>query len=273
MNEYLKAAIETAHEAGAVLREEFDRPKRISYKGEVDIVTESDRRSEAIIVARLKERFPSHAIVAEEGGGAAAAGAKFCWYVDPLDGTTNFAHGYPCFAVSIGLSEDGELVAGAVLNPVSNELFSAARGEGAWLNERPIRVSSVEKLATSLVATGFPTHHRKRSANINYYWEFTLRSHGVRRDGAAALDLCSVACGRFDAFWEFNLKPWDTAAGVLIVREAGGAVSDLAGGPYRPGGPDLLASNGLIHEEMKQVAQIAERAAKIVDSEAGVKNG
>jgi myo-inositol-1(or 4)-monophosphatase len=263
MNEYLKAAIETAREAGAVLREEFDRPKRISYKGEVDIVTESDRRSEAIIVARLKERYPGHAIVAEEGGGAAGAGAKYCWYVDPLDGTTNFAHGYPCFAVSIGLSEDGELIAGAVLNPVSNELFSAARGEGAWLNERPIRVSAVEKLATSLVATGFPTHHRKRSANINYYWEFTLRSHGVRRDGAAALDLCSVACGRFDAFWEFNLKPWDTAAGALIVREAGGIVTDLGGGPYHLGGPHLLASNGLIHDEMKQVAEIAATAADL----------
>jgi len=262
MNEFLKIAIETAHEAGAVLRREFERPKQISYKGEVDIVTESDRRSEAMIVARLRERFPGHAIVAEEGGGAVAAGAKYCWHVDPLDGTTNFAHGYPCFAVSIGLSEDGEPIAGAVFNPVSGELFTAARGEGAYLNEQRIRVSLVDKLANSLVATGFPTHQRKRSANMNYYWEFTLRSHGVRRDGSAALDLCSVACGRFDAFWEFSLNSWDTAAGVLLVREAGGIVTDLGGGPYHPGGPHLLASNGLIHDEMKEVAAIAERAGK-----------
>jgi myo-inositol-1(or 4)-monophosphatase len=260
MNEFLKVAIETAHQAGAVLRLEFERPKEISYKGEVDIVTESDRRSEAMIVARLRERFPGHAIVAEEGGGAIAAGAKYCWHVDPLDGTTNFAHGYPCFAVSIGLCEDGEPITGVVFNPVSGELFTAARGEGAYLNEKRIHVSLVDKLATSLVATGFPTHQRKRSANINYYWEFTLRSHGVRRDGSAALDLCSVACGRFDAFWEFNLNSWDTAAGILLVREAGGVVTDIGGGPYHPGGPHLLASNGLIHDEMKEVAAIAERA-------------
>jgi myo-inositol-1(or 4)-monophosphatase len=258
MSQFLEVAIETAREAGAILRHEFDRPKQISYKGEVDIVTESDRRSEALIIARLRKHFPDHAIIAEEGGGG-GVGAKYCWHVDPLDGTTNFAHGYPCFAVSIGLAEDGQPVAGAVLNPVSEELFTAARGEGAYLNGKPIRVSAIEKLATSLVATGFPTHHRKRSANINYYWEYTLRSHGVRRDGSAALDLCSVACGRFDAFWEFGLKSWDTAAGVLLVQEAGGKVSDLSGGPYRLGGPQMLASNGRIHGEMQEVATIAER--------------
>ncbi len=260
MSQFLEVAIETAREAGAILRHEFDRPKQISYKGEVDIVTESDRRSEALIIARLRKHFPDHAIIAEEGGGG-GVGAKYCWHVDPLDGTTNFAHGYPCFAVSIGLAEDGQPVAGAVFNPVSEEMFTAARGEGAYLNGKPIRVSAIEKLATSLVATGFPTHHRKRSANINYYWEYTLRSHGVRRDGSAALDLCSVACGRFDAFWEFGLKSWDTAAGVLLVQEAGGKVSDLSGGPYQLGGPQMLASNGRIHGEMQEVATIAERPA------------
>ncbi|HKV03576.1 MAG TPA: inositol monophosphatase family protein [Candidatus Acidoferrales bacterium] len=262
MNRFLEVAIQTAREAGTILRREFDRPKEISYKGEVDIVTESDRRSEALIVARLREHFPSHAIIAEEGGSGAASGAKYCWHVDPLDGTTNFAHGYPCFAVSIGLAEDGEPIAGVVFNPVSDELFSAVRGEGAFLHEKRIRVSQVETLATSLVATGFPTHKRKRSANMNYYWEFTLRSHGVRRDGSAALDLCSVACGRFDAFWEFGLNSWDTAAGVLLVKEAGGAVTDITGGPYVPGGAQILASNGRIHAEMQEVAAIAERAAK-----------
>jgi len=262
MNQFLDVAIATAREAGAILRAEFDRPKTISYKGEVDIVTESDRRSEKLIVARLREHFPDHGIVAEEGGGG-AADARCCWYVDPLDGTTNFAHGYPCFAVSIGLLEDDRPAVGVVFNPVSNELFSAARGKGAYLNDNRINVSAVQKLAHSLVATGFPTHLRKRSANIDYYWEFTLRSHGVRRDGSAALDLCSVACGRFDAFWEFNLHSWDTAAGMLIVQEAGGMVTDLAGQPYRPGRPDMLASNGLIHGEMQEVAaSITERAAK-----------
>jgi len=260
MKEYLDAAIEIAREAGAILREGFDRPKMISYKGEVDLVTESDRRSEQLVVARLRERFPDHGIVAEEGGGAASV-ARYCWHVDPLDGTTNFAHGYPCFAVSIGLAAEGVPIVGAVFNPVSNELFTAARGEGAYRNGDRIRVSRVEKLATSLVATGFPTHQRKKSSNINYYWQFTLRSHGVRRDGAAALDLCSVACGRFDAFWEFGLKSWDTAAGVVVVEEAGGTVTDLAGQPYRLGGPSILASNQRVHQEVLQVAaSIAEDA-------------
>jgi myo-inositol-1(or 4)-monophosphatase len=254
MNPFLEAAVETAREAGAILRADFDRPKEIIYKGEVDLVTETDRRSEAVIVARLREHFPGHAIVAEEGGGAAAAGAKYCWHVDPVDGTTNFAHGYPCFAVSIGLAEDGAPVAGVVFNPVSGEMFTAARDEGAYLNGKRIHVSPVEKLAHSLVATGFPTHQRKSSANINYYWEFTLRSHGVRRDGSAALDLCSVACGRFDGFWEFGLNSWDTAAGMLLVQEAGGMVTDFAGDPYHLGGPRLLASNGRIHGEMQEVA-------------------
>jgi myo-inositol-1(or 4)-monophosphatase len=263
MNQFLEVAIETAREAGAILRAEFGRPKTISYKGEVDIVTESDRRSEAMIVERLRRHFPDHAIIAEEGSNSAAAGSRYCWHVDPLDGTTNFAHGYPCFAVSIGLTEDGEPIAGAVFNPIADELFTAARGEGAYLNGKPIRVSSIERLAHSLVATGFPTHQRKRSANMEYYWEFTLRSHGVRRDGSAALDLCSVACGRFDAFWEFRLNSWDTTAGVLLVREAGGKVTDLAGESYRPGGFVVLASNGSIHEEMRDIAtEIAERTAQ-----------
>src|ERR1700689_1243222 len=160
MSQFLDVAIEIAREAGAILRPEFDRPKQISYKGEVDIVTESDRRSEALIVARLRKHFPDHAIIAEEGSGSSADGAKYCWLVDPLDGTTNFAHGYPCFAVSIGLEENGELLAGVVFQPVTNELFSAVKGEGAYLNGKRIKVSSVPRLATSLVATGFPSTKR-----------------------------------------------------------------------------------------------------------------
>lgn len=262
MSEYLEAAVEIAREAGAILREGFERPKTITYKGEVDLVTESDRRSEELVVSRLKKRFPDHGIVAEEGSGAATS-TKYCWHVDPLDGTTNFAHGYPCFAVSIGLVEDGKPIVGVVFNPVANELFTAVRGEGAFLNEKRIRVSPVEKLANSLVATGFPTHLRKKSSNMEYYWQFTLRTHGVRRDGSASLDLCSVACGRFDAYWEFGLSSWDTAAGILLVEEAGGTVSDLAGQPYRLGGPSLISSNGRIHAELQEVAgSIAARVAK-----------
>src|ERR1700675_4796193 len=263
MDQFLEVATDAAREAGALLLADFARPKNISYKGEVDIVTESDRRSEALLVGRLRDHFPQHAIVAEEGGTGAAAGARYCWYVDPLDGTTNFAHGYPCFAVSLGLLEDGDPLVGVVYNPVSRELFSAVRGEGAYLDHKRIHVSSIEKLATSLVATGFPTDKLRQSRNINYYWGYTLRSHGVRRDGSAALDLCSVACGRFEAFWEFGLKSWDTAAGMLVASEAGGKVTDLRGGPYHPGGPDLLVTNGRIHAEMQQMmAEIATRATK-----------
>jgi myo-inositol-1(or 4)-monophosphatase len=262
MNEYLPVAIEAAREAGAMLRETFYQPKAISYKGEVDLVTESDRRAEALILAKIRKHFPGHDVVAEEGSGS-SAGSKYCWHVDPLDGTTNFAHGYPCFAVSIGLVENGEPLAGVVFDPVANEMFTAARGEGAHLNGKPIHVSAIETLSQSLVATGFPTHQRKNSANMEYYWEFTLRTHGVRRDGSAALDLCSVAAGRFEAFWEFRLNSWDTAAGILLVREAGGMVTDLAGHPYLAGGPAMLASNGRVHEEMRQVVSgIAERVSK-----------
>ena len=263
MKKFLEVAVEAAREAGAMLRVEFGRPKEISYKGEVDIVTESDRRSEALIAARLRKEFPGHAIVAEEGSPQAAPSGEYTWHVDPLDGTTNFAHGYPCFGVSIGLLRHGQPLVAAVMNPIADELFTAASGQGAFLNGKRIEVSRVEKLAESLVCTGFPPKHRRSSANMSYYWEFTLRSHGVRRDGSAALDLCSVASGRFEAFWEFGLSSWDTAAGMLIVTEAGGKVTNLAGEPYRPGDAEMLATNGRIHNEMQQVtAEIARRTAK-----------
>ncbi|MGH9865522.1 MAG: inositol monophosphatase family protein [Candidatus Acidiferrales bacterium] len=252
---FLEVAVEAAEEAGAIIAAAADRPKNISYKGEVDLVTETDKKSEAAILARLRHHFPAHAIVAEETGASGAdASAKYKWYVDPLDGTTNFAHGYPVFAVSIALLEDGEPLIGAIYNPVTRELFRAIRNEGAYRGDARIHVSSVEKLSKSLLATGFPSHKRVQNPNIHYYWEFTLRSHGVRRAGSAALDLCSVACGQFEGFWEFGLKPWDTAAGILLVREAGGEVSDFAGGAYHPGGRELLASNSLIHAEMQGIA-------------------
>lgn len=245
-------AVEIAREAGGILLEELPRPTQITYKGDVDLVTQADKRSENCIVERLTKYFPDHAIAAEEGTGH-GGNSDFEWHVDPLDGTTNFAHGYPCFCVSLALAERDRVVAGVVFNPFYNELFAAARNQGATLNGAEIHVSENATLATSLLCTGFPVHKRLASPNIHYYWNFTLRSHGVRRDGSAALDLASVAAGRFDGFWEFGLKPWDTAAGLLLVEEAGGQVSDFAGGSYKPGDRVILATNGLIHEEMRKV--------------------
>jgi len=259
----LRVASEAAREAGALLLEQFRRPQRVAYKGEVDLVTEADVRSERLIVSRLAAAFPDHAIVGEELGQHESAQARYCWYVDPLDGTTNFAHGFPVFAVSIGLVEDNEPLVGVVFNPILDELFTAVRGRGAWLNAAPIRVSETPRLAEALLGTGFPTRKRTASPNIRYYWEFTLRSHGVRRAGAAALDLCSVACGRFDGFWEFGLRPWDTAAGVLLVREAGGRVTDFEERPYHLGDPVLVASNGKIHEEMCRVGRMVAEKARL----------
>jgi len=258
-NHYLDLAIETALEAGQILREEFERPPDIAYKGDVDLVTQADKRSERAIVAKISQYFPDHSISAEEGLGHVRS-REFLWHVDPLDGTTNFAHKYPCFSVSIALAQNGSVLAGVVFNPISNELFAAALGQGATRNGKKISVSEVATLSTSLLCTGFPVHKRRASNNIQYYYHFTLRSHGVRRDGSAALDLASVACGRFDGFWEFGLNAWDTAAGVLLVREAGGTVSDFEGADYILGGPVVLVTNSHIHEEMRKAAlAISER--------------
>lgn len=261
MNSFIDVAIETAQEAGAILVAEFARPVKISYKGEVDIVTQADKKAEEAIVSRLRSHFPKHAIVAEEGGGS-ESDSPFRWHVDPLDGTTNFAHGYPCFAVSLGLEEAGEPIVGVVYQPVSGELFTAVKGEGAYLNRKKIAVSKIETLSTSLLATGFPSVKRAQNSNIHYYWDFTLRSHGIRRDGSAALDLAAVACGRFEGFWEFGLRTWDAAAGILLVTEAGGTVTQFDGKPYRLGDHEMMASNGRVHQEMMQVAaSVAEKAA------------
>ena len=251
--QFLEAAIETALEAGKILREEYALPPDIRYKGDVDLVTQADRRSEQAIVTRLGKYFPEHTIAAEEGTGHVRS-SEFHWHVDPLDGTTNFAHKYPCFSVSIALAQNDILLAAVVYNPIYDELFAAALGDGATLNGKRISVSKVQTLSTSLLCTGFPVHKRLANPNIHYYYDFTLRSHGVRRDGSAALDLACVAAGRFDGFWEFGLKPWDTAAGTLLVQEAGGSVSDFHGKPYQLGGPVVLATNSLIHDEMRQIA-------------------
>jgi len=247
-----------AREAGARLREFLAAGVETEYKGDVDLVTVADRASEKLIRARLGEAFPAHGIFGEEGTRERLE-APFRWYVDPLDGTTNFAHGFPQFCVSMGLEHrpagdgpggDGTLIAAVVYDPTRDELFTAERGRGAFLNGKPIHVSAVPQLAEALIATGFPSRKRHASPNIHFYHEFTLRSHGVRRAGSAALDLAYVACGRMDAFWEFNLNPWDTAAGILLVMEAGGRVTGFSGGRWRLKGDEMLASNGLIHEEL-----------------------
>lgn len=260
--EFAAAMAEIAREAGELLRTFFrggcfisestgnvtaeQRPITIEYKGDVDLVTEADRQSERLIVERIRGRWPDHDILGEEGT-RTATGSDFQWYVDPLDGTTNFAHGYPVFAVSLGLARKGELIAGAVYDPTRDEMFVAEKGSGAWLNQRRISVSAVKDLAESLLATGFPSHKRHKNPNIHFYQRLTLRSHGVRRAGSAALDLANVACGRYDGFWEFNLNPWDTAAGVVLVREAGGVVTDFHGGSFDLASREVLGSNQHIH--------------------------
>jgi myo-inositol-1(or 4)-monophosphatase len=255
---YIPKAAEIAREAGARLRDFYAQGVETEYKGDVDIVTVADRTVEKLIRARLSEAFPDHGVYGEEGTRERMEG-EFRWYVDPLDGTTNFAHGFPQFCVSMGLEhrsagtkagEDGTLVAGVIYDPLRDELFTAERGQGARLNGKPMRVSRTPVLAEALLATGFPSRKRHASPNIHFYQEFTLRSHGVRRAGSAALDLAYVACGRMDAFWEFNLNPWDTAAGVLLVEEAGGRVTDFAGRKFQLKSEEILASNGLIHGEL-----------------------
>jgi len=218
----------------------------------VDLVTEADRASEKLIVERLRARWPEHGIVAEEGSRSGPE-AQCRWYVDPLDGTTNFAHGYPVFCVSLALvCKDEQIEAGVLYDPTREEMFSAERGRGATLNGKPIHVSHTTRLAESILGTGFPSHKRHKNPNIHFYHQLTLRSHGLRRAGSAALDLANVACGRYDGFWEFNLNPWDTAAGVLLVREAGGKVTRFDGSPFRLDSREVLATNGVIHEELMQ---------------------
>ena len=259
--EQLKIATRAAGialEAGALIRGFFERGVATEYKGDVDLVTEADRASEKLITERLSAVFPDHGIYGEEGV-RQRIDSEYRWYVDPLDGTTNFAHGFPVFCVSLGLEhrkaglaagEDGALVAGVIYDPKRDELFAVEKGQGAWLNGRRVRVSGTKHLAEALLATGFPSRKRHVSPNIHFYQELTLRSHGVRRAGSAALDLVYTACGRLDAFWEFYLNPWDTAAGALMVEEAGGKITRFDGAPFRLDSSEILATNGWLHDEL-----------------------
>ena len=255
MPDPLALAIQVAREAGDVVRQGFGRAQRLDFKGAVNPVTETDTAAEALILARLRAAFPEHAILGEETGGSPWNVPGPIWLVDPLDGTNNFAHGFPHFCVSIGLMIAGELQAGVVYDPLRDELFAAQRGAGATLNGYPIHVTSVARLADAFLATGFGYNRRVAADNnTRRLDDFLRRSQGVRRAGSAALDMAYVACGRFDGYWESYLSPWDLAAGVLLAQEAGGRCSDYSGGTAQlHSGREVLVSNGLIHTEMLRV--------------------
>ena len=264
-NVSVSAMEKIAREAGKLLMEKFHQHVKVEYKHEADLVTDADRKSEALILKRIRARWPKHNVIGEEGS-RVAVGSDYCWLVDPLDGTTNFAHGFPMFCISLALERNSKRVAGVIYNPTRDELFAAEKGGGAYLNNKKIQVSSISQVGECLVATGLPSYKRQESLNVFFSHQMTLRTHAVRNTGSAALDLAYVACGRLDAFWESNLKPWDTAAGVLIVEEAGGRVSNFRGRPFKVRGRETLASNGLVHEGLLSEfdARLKGRACKEV---------
>lgn len=257
MEGYLEVAVEAAQEAGRMLRENLDSSREIRYKGEVDLVTNFDRRSQQMIFDRLAENFPDHDFVAEEGLDR-KKGSKFRWIFDPLDGTTNFAHRFPFFSVSIALEFEGQIVCGVVYDPIREETFSGIKKRGAFLNGNQIEVSTINELDKSLLATGFPYDLRESDENnIVHFNNFVTRAQAIRRCGSAALDLCYVACGRFDGFWELKLKPWDVAAASLIVQEAGGRLSDFSNREFSINRQETLGTNGLIHQQMMDILRLA----------------
>lgn len=275
------AACEFARAAGGILLEGYGRVHAPEKKGRIDLVTEFDRRSEALLLSRIRERFPAHAILAEESGvhagapagpnaapdragGAGPRAPETRWICDPLDGTTNFAHNYPFFCVSVGVEIAGTLAAGAVYDPVRDELFAAAAGAGATLNGRRIRVSAIAQVEDALLVTGFPYDVREHpERHLPLFQEFLLRAQGVRRDGSAALNLCYVAMGRFDGMWEGNLSPWDIAAGSLIIREAGGVISGYSGEPLRLDGRRIATANLALHARMLEVVALHPEAGVV----------
>ncbi|HZN07752.1 MAG TPA: inositol monophosphatase family protein [Pyrinomonadaceae bacterium] len=251
----LNFATQIAREAGGLLIQRLGAAK-ITNKGDIDLVTEADLASENLLIERIRSYYPQHGILAEESGEAILVGGKrsdWKWIIDPLDGTTNYAHSYPCFCVSIALEHEGVLEIGVIYDPVRNEMFAAERGKGATLNDRTIRVSEVDQLSNAMLCTGFPYNVRERPDFARDFTNFTMTAQAVRRDGSAALDLAYVACGRFDGFWEDGLNPWDTAAGVLLIQEARGRVTNFDDQPLDIYTAKVLASNGLIHDAMRSV--------------------
>lgn len=252
MAQILETAIDIAREAGALLATYYERGIGYDLKGDFDLVTEADRASETLVVERLQTHFPSHNILGEEGG-LREKSSEYCWYVDPLDGTTNFAHGFPMFNVTMGLERAGELIAGVIYDPLRQEMFAAELGGGAFLNGRRIHCSKAAKVESSLLATGFPSRKRHENVNVHFFHQVAMSSHGVRRGGSAAIDLAYVACGRLDGFWEFGLNPWDMAAGLILIREAGGRISDMRGAAADVRGEHIAVTNGLIHNELLEL--------------------
>ena len=251
----LNFARQIAREAGAVLVHHLGVAK-VTTKGDINLVTEADIAAENLIIEKIRSYYPQHGILAEESGEAILVGGKrseWKWIIDPLDGTTNYAHGYPCFCVSIALEHEGRLEIGVVYDPMRDEMFAAERGQGATLNDKRIRVSSVEHLNSAMLCTGFPYNVRERPDFARGFTNFTMAAQAVRRDGSAALDLAYVACGRFDGFWEDGLAPWDIAAGALLISEARGTITNFHDGPLDIYNEQVLATNGLIHDAMLKV--------------------
>jgi myo-inositol-1(or 4)-monophosphatase len=269
----LATAIEAVTRAGDIQMARFGRAMRIDKKGKIDLVTEVDLEVERMFRALVAERFPDHVVLGEEfGRGQGAVGgdpgersrSRYRWLFDPIDGTTNYVHGLPIFCASLGLELDGQVAVGAVYDPSRQELFTAERGNGAWLNGAPLRVSSASRLVDSLLCTGFPYDvHETLDEVVGLFGEFVGQARAVRRLGSAAIDLCYVAAGRLDGFWEQRLKPWDIAAGTLMVEEAGGRVTNFLMGPFDSSSGEVLASNGRIHQQMSEtIAHFVERRSR-----------
>lgn len=258
MDDIERIAREVVLEAGEIMFRAWGEAKTIEYKGTLDLVTATDREVETFVVQRLRRAFPDHMFVAEEASAGSVPQRPpadvYAWYLDPVDGTTNFAHSYPQFALSLGLARGDELQLGFVYEPTRRELFAARRGRGATLNDKPIHVSAADDIGRALLGTGFPYDRREHvDFYLGFVADFMCCAQGIRRAGAASLDLCYIACGRLDGFWEWKLSPWDTAAGSLIVREAGGTITDFSGGAFDLFGQQTLASNGRIHPAMINV--------------------
>jgi myo-inositol-1(or 4)-monophosphatase len=258
---FLSVAWDAANTAGEMICENWQQPKTIDYKGAIDLVTSVDREAERTIVALIRRNFPAHSILAEEETNVEGKENEYRWIIDPLDGTTNFAHGYPQVSISIALEHSDQVILGLVYDPLRRECFRAVKGHGATLNGSPIRTSVVNELDKALLATGFPYDRREKADfYLAFFKAFLTRCQGIRRNGSAALDLCYVACGRIDGFWELKLKPWDIAAGALIVAEAGGTLSDFSGDEFSIWGSETMASNSIIHDEMAQITSATARA-------------
>lgn len=250
---YKKIAIAAARESGLLIKRSVGKVARISYKGKDNIVTDVDKSAEALIIRRIRANFKDHAILSEECAPLSGT-SGYTWVIDPLDGTTNFAHAFPFFSVSIGLEYNGALILGVVYDPMRDELFLAEAGKGAFLNNKRITVSKTTALSQSFLATGFAYGKKRKDDNVRNFTRLLTRTLGIRRAGSAALDLCYVACGRFDGYWEMYLKPWDGAAGMIMVREAGGVVTRFDGvSECTPYDNETLATNGLIHKPLSKI--------------------